>query len=169
MYGKLVLQCSSKNLNMVLALVGKLAAYRLSELTACSKYGEFFQKQNVNPIQYKSSTIAFLYSELVEIFVHMKHLSTNMSAQFVLLCKMLKNSPKELAKELVTFCSMYLLSTKDFLFKTFAKKLLFLKRAKYGSPTSRSHVFTINDENGNEIGNKGYRGKFIFFKFIDKS
>ena len=33
---------------------------------------------------------------------------------------------------------------------------------------TRSHVFTINDENGNEIGNKGYRGKFIFFKFIDK-
>ena len=86
-----------------------------------------------------------------------------MSAQFVLQCKMLKNSPKEL----VTFCSMYLLSKKDFLFKTFAKKLLFLKRAKY-SPTYKSHVFTINDENGNEIGNKGYRGKFIFFRFIDK-
>ena len=93
----------------------------------------------------------------------MKHLSTNMSAQFVLLCKMLKNSPKEL----VTFCSTYLLSTKDFLFKNFAKNLFFLKRAKY-SPTYKSHVFTINDENGNEIGNKGYRGKFIFFKFIDK-
>ena len=157
-----MLQCSSKNLNMVLALVGKLAAYRLSELhTACSKYGEFFQKQNVNPIQYKSSTIAFLYSEL-GILVHMKHLSTNMSAQFVPLFKMLKNLPSEF----VFFCLTYLLSTKDFLFKTFAKKLLFLKRAKYGSPTSRSHVFTINDENGNEIGNKGYRGKFIFFKFI---
>ena len=85
--------------------------------TACSKYGELFQKQNV-----KSSTIAFLYSEL-GIFVHMKHLSTNMSAQFVLLCKMLKNSPKEL----VTFCSTYLLSTKDFLFKNFAKKLFFLE------------------------------------------
>ena len=49
---------------------------------------------------------------------------------------------------------------------------LFLKRAKKWptSTTSRSHVFTINDENGNEIGNnRGYRGKFIFFKFIDKS
>ena len=59
------------------------------------------------------------------------------------------------------------LSTKDFLFKTFAKKLLFLKRAKKW-PTYSSHVFTINDENGNEIGNRGYRSKFIFFEFIDK-
>ena len=32
MYGKLALQSSSKNLNIVLALVGKLAAYRLSAL-----------------------------------------------------------------------------------------------------------------------------------------
>ena len=88
------------------------------------------------------------------IFVHMKHLSTNMSAQFVLLCTMLKNWPKELV-------------TKNVPFKTFAKKLLFYKRAK-NWPTYSSHVFTINDENGNEIGNRGYRGKFICFKFIDK-
>jgi hypothetical protein len=137
---------------MVLALVGKMAAYRLSALLA-QNIESFF-----NPIHYKSSTITFLHSEL-GIIVHMKHLSTNMSARFVLLCKMLKNSPKEL----VTFCSTYLLSIKDFLVKTFAKKLLFLKRAK-NWPTYSSTVFMINDESGN----KGYRGKFIFFKFVDK-
>ena len=56
-----------------------------------------------------------------------------------------------------------MLSRKYFILKTFAKKLLFLKRAK-NWPTYSSTVFMINDESGN----KGYRGKFIFFKFVDK-